>query len=154
VGRGRLRRPRPVAQSPGPSPHGRRKRPLPSSQPPPPLRDHSASLLVSNNPPRERPLGRPPSFIKYSIPNHELYNPCLYNSHMIRIDISRKRQNSQQYRPDYISHNYFCYFFPVASSHPKLCGPGRSWLRHERPGPHNTYPAERPVAKPQSKRAN
>jgi hypothetical protein len=32
---GRLRRPRRVAQLPGPSPHGRRKRPLPPHPPPP-----------------------------------------------------------------------------------------------------------------------
>src|SRR5438105_7561683 len=59
VGRGRLRRPRPVPQSPGPSRHGRRKRPLPSSQPPPPLRDDSTSLLVSKKPPCEKPSPAP-----------------------------------------------------------------------------------------------
>jgi hypothetical protein len=33
------------------------RRPLPSSQPPPPLRDESASLLVSTKPPRISPPG-------------------------------------------------------------------------------------------------
>src|SRR5437868_5216740 len=60
VGRGRLRRPRPVPQSPGLSRHGRGKRPHPSSQPPPPLRDDSASLLVSKKPPCERGVSLPP----------------------------------------------------------------------------------------------
>jgi hypothetical protein len=53
-------RPRPVPvcafPSPCPSHHGRRKRPHPSSQPPPPLRDESASLLVSKNLPVKAPL--------------------------------------------------------------------------------------------------